>query len=270
MKQTNSVFLIAILVFTGCTSAYRIGQTPDDVYFSPAKYAATSEEKEQKIKKQEREEYTSWVEDRNDAFLRMRIQNRNRWNSLDDFSYWNDSRFFNNCNCNCYTNNWSKFGNWNNVNFNTGWNNCFSNSWNTWGWNNGNIWGWNNMRPGWGWNNPVWVLSNYKNPAPGGYTAGSNLSAFRNRNFSNNNYTMNLKTNQPYNNNNNNNSNLGGLLKRVFSSSGNNSNGWDVPTRSFSSGSSSTSSSAGGNSGGTKSSSTTNSSAGGRGGRGGQ
>src|SRR5674476_849689 len=35
--KTKYLFLLGIIaVFTGCSSAYRVGQTPDDVYYSPA------------------------------------------------------------------------------------------------------------------------------------------------------------------------------------------------------------------------------------------
>ena len=36
MKTKHLLLLILIAVFSSCSSAYRIGQTPDDVYYSPA------------------------------------------------------------------------------------------------------------------------------------------------------------------------------------------------------------------------------------------
>jgi hypothetical protein len=36
MKTKHLLLFISIVVFSSCSSAYRIGQTPDDVYYSPA------------------------------------------------------------------------------------------------------------------------------------------------------------------------------------------------------------------------------------------
>ena len=38
MKTTTSLFLLTVVVLLhSCTTAYRTGQTPDDVYFSPSR-----------------------------------------------------------------------------------------------------------------------------------------------------------------------------------------------------------------------------------------
>ncbi len=68
-----------------CSSTYRSTQTPDDVYYSPAReIRATTED--------QYEDYTS----NDDRYLRMKAHNYNRWATLDDYSYWYDSRYYNN------------------------------------------------------------------------------------------------------------------------------------------------------------------------------
>ncbi|MEJ7767822.1 MAG: hypothetical protein WKF89_08420 [Chitinophagaceae bacterium] len=47
MKSSNTKFLLlalGVIALTSCSTAYKMGQTPDDVYFSPAKERQQSEE----------------------------------------------------------------------------------------------------------------------------------------------------------------------------------------------------------------------------------
>ena len=91
--------------FASCTTAYKAGQTPDDVYYSPTR--GTSAEKETK---EDRYEDVTYNED--DQYLRMKVRNRNRWSTIDDHDYWNDSRY----DFGYYNNNYyNQFG-WNNWN----------------------------------------------------------------------------------------------------------------------------------------------------------
>lgn len=259
MKHTLLLSVLSIGLLSSCSTAFKAGQTPDDVYYSPGREitSAKLEEKDQKQK----EEYQEYVSSQDDRYLRMKVGNRNRWSSLDDFDYWHDSRY-DFCSCNCY-NSLNNYNVWN-----PGWNLSV---------------GYGMRRPGfggyYGWNNPVYTLVSYTNPkfSGGGYTSGSNISAYKNKTYNNANSNgyVNSKSGGFVNGNNNNSNSFGNLLKRVFTNGSPNSaaTSYDRPTRSFdtspnsnSSSTPATSSSAGGNSGGFKS--TGSSSSTGRGGKG--
>ncbi|MFY7899730.1 MAG: hypothetical protein ACOVNY_06070 [Chitinophagaceae bacterium] len=224
--KTSFVSCIALFVFlfTSCSSVYKTGQTPDDVYYSPVREGAVVEKEERNISR-----------DPEDRYLRMKVANRNRWGVIDDFNYWNDSRF-DYCN---------RFNNW-----------AYTSPWN-------NYLGFYNYHPsryGWGgWYNPVYTIIGYKSPVnASGYSAKSNLSAYQNGNYSNNNtYVTDPKTGvkTPVNNNNG----LGNLIRRIIIPASSNGNGSsntsttvDKPVRTFEP-NTSTQSSAGGSSGGVNS-----------------
>jgi hypothetical protein len=260
MKHTLLIGMVA-LVLSSCGTAKRFIQTPDDLYYSPVDPAI----EERQARRDERERYQEFP-DRDDRLLRMQVRNGGRWNQLNDFDYWYDPRF--------------DFGPmaWNSWRMNQP---LFMG--NTWGWNNpwacnnpfmwNNRIGWNNpfmwnrpfvgmgFRPGWnnwGWNSPIQSIAIYK-PVIARTSSGSNLSAFRNRSYNNNEYYQYRgKQEQGF----------GGLLRRAFSnsesSSGNSNSSWDRPARTFSSGTN-TSSNAGGRSGGFRSTGSSTST--GRGGR---
>jgi hypothetical protein len=220
--------LLLLTFITGllasCSSAYKTGQTPDDVYYSPTKFRAADEEVKREEPKEEDENY-----------LRMKVRNRDRWNNLDDYDYWYDTRYDHS------VYNPNRFNMWH-IRQNC----CCNNSWG-YGWTS---WGYNPYYP-------TWFI---RAPYIKGNTKGSNLTAFTNKNFSNSNTYNNPKTGGK-------NNGFGNLIKKAFTSGGsnsNNGNSWDRPARTFSSGTK-TSSSAGGSSGGFKSSGS--SSSGGRSGR---
>ncbi len=276
MKKIFINSIITISLLTGCSSVYQSGQTPDDIYFSPGKEVGVAAVRRNNNNEDRYQEYTSTSDNQ---YLRMRVANRNRWSNIDDFSYWNDMRH-----------NFSPFS------FNT------MNNFNNWGWGN-NPWGmqmnpwnigcntgiginaWNNWYGGgWGnglggghlgWGNPIFNVITYANPKaiPSTFTAGSNINAYRNRTYNNNNNYSNGGKDSWYApvNSGSNNNGLGNLVKRVFTqpnSGNNNGSSYDRPARTFGSSSnsySSPSSNAGGSSGGFKSS---GSSAGGSRGRG--
>ena len=79
MKQSFTLLALTVAVLSSCTSAYKTGQTPDDVYYSPVRKAAEYVQVEQKEEPVQRTE--DYYEDR---FLRMRIEDRYRWSTLDD------------------------------------------------------------------------------------------------------------------------------------------------------------------------------------------
>jgi hypothetical protein len=82
------VFLAALI--SGCSTAYQAGQTPDDVYYSPAKQAVARVEKKEERRTERYEQYMS---SEDDNYLRRKIQNRSRWSSIDDFDYWYDPSY---------------------------------------------------------------------------------------------------------------------------------------------------------------------------------
>jgi hypothetical protein len=203
-----------------------------------------------------------------DRYLRMKIANRYRWGSLDNFDYWYDSRY--------------DFGAYNYGGYNSG--SYYYNQLNPYAyWNPGyNLGiGYGTRYPGFGgWSSPVYtVVHYYANPkSGGGSTSTSNITAFRNKGYNNGNTNYTNPKAPGYTPPNT--TSFGNLLKRVFTGGNDNSSAssFDRAVRTFSTPSSSTpstsnpappptSSSAGGNSGGFPS--TGSSSSTGRGGRGG-
>jgi hypothetical protein len=252
MQKILFISLIAAGLLSGCSAVYQSGQTPDDLYFSPGKDLSASEVRKQNNDEEQYQQQVSTIDDR---YLRMKVSNRNQWNTLDDFSYWNDMRF------NFAPNySYNGFNNYYGSSLHPNLNNPWNIGWNT-GWNYGiGINPWNSCGFGkWGnqigWTNPMYSMIVYANPkaiAPT-YTAGSNLAAYRNRTY--NNYNSGSKLNEwatPGNSV----KSFGSLVRSVISnpSNGNgSSSSYDRPARSFQSNGSSTpstSSSAGGSSGG--------------------
>lgn len=82
MKTTIFILAFVIAAFSSCTTAYKTGQTPDDVYYSAAK--PQSDE----VKKEKESEYTYDDEYYDDRYLRMKVRNRYQWNDLNDWYYY--------------------------------------------------------------------------------------------------------------------------------------------------------------------------------------
>jgi len=248
MKTNFLSLTILVVLFSSCSSVYKNSQTPDDVYYSPSEgnfYQETSTMSSE------------------DNYLKMKVKNNHRWSSIDDYSYWNDSRLtFNSCYCNhtYYGGNWNSYyyNNWNThftLNNNCGWNN----SWYSW-----------NYNPWSSWNSPYYYYIPYKNPTVyTGKTSGSNITAYRNKKYNNTNSTyFNTKTGSSSSSTS---TGLGGLVKKVFSSGNNGSSGyngnssWDRPIRTYQNNNGGTTTSsgrsdAGGRSGGYKSTGSSSSS----------
>jgi uncharacterized membrane protein YgcG len=87
MKYKILLYGFLAATIAGCSSAYKATQTPDDVYYSPVKEGV----EKSSAKSDKYEDYTS---SQDDQYLRMKVRNRQRWSGLDDYSYWNDSRYF--------------------------------------------------------------------------------------------------------------------------------------------------------------------------------
>lgn len=94
--------LVFAILLGGCSSAYRQSQTPDDVYYSPAPGKDVSLAKNTKANRQDayannngsdQDQYEDYTSSSDDRYLRMKAQNYSRWNSLDDYDYWNTPNY---------------------------------------------------------------------------------------------------------------------------------------------------------------------------------
>lgn len=202
MKNLLLSGLAMVLLMSGC-STYKASRTPDDVYYSPAKPAMDREDEDR---------YESYGNSE-DNYLRMKVRNRYQWDGIDDYSYWNDSRY--DFGYSCFPSRSVLLNPYYGVNV----------------WNPYYIAPWGNYY------NPIYTVVYYKAPrAYYGYTAKSNLSSYRNGAY----YSPNRQT-------------FGSLLKSAFTGNNNNyynnNNNTYTPSRSFNT-NTTPSSSAGGRSGG--------------------
>ena len=221
MKQQILHLAITALVLSSCTTAYKTGQTPDDVYFSQAK---PQDEYVQVNREKDKYRYNDDYYD--DRYLRMKVQNRTRWDYLDDWYAYDRYGYRYNYYYGSYFNPYT--------------------SWNYY---------YNPYCPS------TVVAVNSKVPAS--QTSYEKPRNFNLNSYTNNNYnTVNNITkgmsksgsvSRPVYNNSNNDG-LSNTLKQIFSS-GNNNNSYSAPTRSYnpSSGSSNNSSSSGSSSSGSSS-----------------
>ena len=261
MRTNLFTILASGVLLASCSSAYRTGQTPDDVYYS---HGSVAEAEVKKTTQPTDNAYQSYWGSADDDYLRMKVRNPNQWNAIDDLDYWYG--FNNRCNCNT---NWNLgFNSWNTWNNPWGWN-----SWNTGiGWNTNwyhNPW-YNNWNNPFAWSRPVVVVNKFPT---GNYVPNSrpNLGAYVRPTYERGVNTLFSYNGKPAVNQNN-----PSLFKSIFGTSTNNEgNTWSRPARLFSdfgsgsSGSSSTggslrTSSGGGGGGGSSSSSSGGGSRGGR------
>ena len=233
MKLYLPIF-VSVLLFASCSTAYKTGQTPDDVYFSPER----QRDEYVRVKEKDNRQYQSQSEEevREDSYLRMKTSYR-RYSNLDDYD------------CYCYTgSNYNRYYNYYRYN-NFGHNN-------SWYWNN---YGWNNY-------NPYYYNPYYNKPYYSGYVAGNvqsvynrprggNLSVYDNGN--NQNANMPRNNGKPYSNGSTtrddnyrgSGTNAGGFLRNVFGSGSNNSSSSSSTNNSPSTNSSSSSGSSSSSSG---------------------
>lgn len=109
MKSLSLLLALAAVIALGsCTTAYKTGQTPDDVYYSPAQPA----DEYVQVQKRENRYYSSdeYYEDR---YLRMKVRNRYRWNDLDDWYYFGNRYNYSYFNYNYWNNPWNPYTYWN-------------------------------------------------------------------------------------------------------------------------------------------------------------
>lgn len=197
---------LTVAALSSCSTAYKSGQTPDDVYYSPTReteaYVQVENTDDRRYRTDDRyrsEEYLN----SDDRWLRMRVRNRYRWSAFDDYG-WNDWRY-NSWGYNSY-NPYSPFNNY--------WNNYYS---------------WNSFY------NPystrVILVNPKTNPAVYNRVRNFNLNSYSNNNYNNANGSPSRikmsrgSSNPGYNNNN---STLGNSVRRVFSNSNNRSSGRDT------------------------------------------
>src|SRR6185436_18878754 len=83
MKKTILLLAVSAAILTSCSTSYKTGQTPDDVYFSPTR-PQQEDEYGQSEKKDDRNNNESYE----DRYLRMKVQNRTRWSELNDWYYY--------------------------------------------------------------------------------------------------------------------------------------------------------------------------------------
>ncbi len=92
MQSKILLFVLSVAAFSSCSTAYKTGQTPDDVYYSPVKVV---EEKTETKREEQRYENR-----KNDYEITMSIRDRRWRNFRDDYDY--DNSPYNYCYCNCY------------------------------------------------------------------------------------------------------------------------------------------------------------------------
>lgn len=97
MYTKTLLIALSVAAFSSCSTAYKSGQTPDDVYYSPVR---VEEEDNDKDKDDNRNQTT--YQSPEDWQVRMAIRDR-RWRDLDDYSYNNSPYNYCYCQCNHYT-----------------------------------------------------------------------------------------------------------------------------------------------------------------------
>jgi hypothetical protein len=97
--------MAASLVLISCfgTSCTSLQQTTvaatDDLYYTPSTEATKAtaqtngDRNNEQINNASEAEYQDYQSYPDDRYLRLKVANRNRWDAIDDFGYWNDPRF---------------------------------------------------------------------------------------------------------------------------------------------------------------------------------
>lgn len=251
MKYKFLLIAFSAALLTGCSTAYQAGQTPDDVYYSPAKESVARAEKRHEERKPDR--YQEYLASEDDNYLRRKIQNRSRWSTIDDFDYWYDPTYSSYYNYRSYrynpymANNWHYSYTrpiWDRYNYN-GWYGSY-NPFFAPAFYGGGYYG----RPVYVVKNPLMPSTNVSRPA---------LGSYNNKTYSNGNYRSSfgdmIKRAVTPSNSGYSNSNSGGYSNNNTSSSSPSRSTYEAPTRTYnpppaSSSSSSSSSSGSGSSNG--------------------
>ena len=216
MKPSILLLALAVISITSCTSAYKTGQTPDDVYFSPQRSQAEYVVKD----RNDDPGYYNGDDYYGDRYLRMKVQNRYQWSDLDDY-YYNDRYSYGGFggysyyNTGLYMNNpWSPMSYWNYY-----YNPYYSSYYNPY-------------------YSPIFIVGK-GNGYGNSYSVTSrprmfNLNTYNSNQLTNGNYTnrrfdfnsspVNVNRNNYNNNYRNSRTNAGGFLRNAFGSGNNNSN----------------------------------------------
>ena len=226
MRSLIIAAVTAVVALSSC-SVYRSGQTPDDVYYSPAPekggaaaYVEADGDRDEGRRRYNERSYNGYDDyaTPDDRWLMMRVRNRYRWSIFDDYSYYSP---YSNWHYNPY-NSWS-YGGWGGFGWQPGISLGFG-YYDPFGYPS-----YNRFNDYYYWNsyyNPYYpkvvVVNPRNNPYAYNRIRNFNLNTYNNRNYNNNRGVMNPhRANQGYNNNNNNNRTLGNSFRRVFSNSNN-------------------------------------------------
>lgn len=91
MRSYILLSALAAITLGSCTTAYKTGQTPDDVYYSPTRpqdeYVVVEQKQDDRYYGGSQDYYT-------DRYLSMRMTNPYRWSALDDY-YFNNPYAYN-------------------------------------------------------------------------------------------------------------------------------------------------------------------------------
>jgi hypothetical protein len=90
MQSKILLFALSVAAFSSCSTAYKTGHTPDDVYYSPVKPVA---EKKYTEKEEDRQQVN------NDYEITMAVRDHRWRNFRDDYEY--DNSPYNYCYCSC-------------------------------------------------------------------------------------------------------------------------------------------------------------------------
>ena len=205
MRSIN-ILLVAFAALMSSCSVYRSGQTPDDVYFSPAR----EQEAYVQVNNSPDRYGSSYNESMpsDDHYLRMKTLNPRRWSAFDNYNYYNDWSYAP----------YSPYNNGFGLNYGFGYGNI--NPYYGYSYNNyyNSYMNWNNYY------NPYYSSVVIVNPKtnPAGYTTLRNFNAgsYRNTNY---NSAVNRRLYAPSSSNlhnvRGNNSTLGSSMRRIFSGS---------------------------------------------------
>ena len=104
--NTRLLFIaLSIAGLSSCSTAYRTGQTPDDVYYSPERQApayvsGNNENPDEGRRYNDSYSGSNYYESREDMYLRMMVRNRYRWSAFDTYSamdsYYNPHMYYTN------------------------------------------------------------------------------------------------------------------------------------------------------------------------------
>ena len=105
--------LAIVLFFTSCTTSYKSGQTPDDVYYSPQRPQDEYVRVEKDRDRDREYRYEDEGAYRDDRYLRMKVRNRRYTGMYEDYYSYNPY-YYHYYNSNLYYNSpWSTYSYWN-------------------------------------------------------------------------------------------------------------------------------------------------------------